>query len=217
MKKKTRNIKTGLFITAPMGSILIWSVLLGFLLTSVFFFFSVRQRAAITTQRDTAEIMNARTYLESYADYAEKLDADALNGLKASGIDFDGVHGTVTNESDDITGIADAGATIEYKFSGEIFIEWNKCSDNFKGSLILNNILYEHDGSAECATNNSGYDDIIGPIPVADPFEIKTLNAPFHYRITARDSLTKLIDNKWRLNIKMDLSYDKKAEIERVF
>jgi len=77
--------------------------------------------------------------------------------------------------------------------------------------------LYEHDSGAECATSDTGYDDVKGPVTVTSPFEIKTLNAPFHYSITAKDSSTELIDNKWYLNIKTDLDYGKKVEVERTF
>jgi hypothetical protein len=82
----------------------------------------------------------------------------------------------------------------------------------------LNDVLYTHDSSSgsECLATASGYDDLIGPISVTDP-KIKTLNAPFYYHITPKDSSAKLTDNKWQLDIKTDLDYGKKVEVKRAF
>jgi len=217
MRKINSNIHTGnFFIKPPAGSILIWTVLFGFVLTSVFFFYIMRQRATIAAQQDTSKALNAKMYLESYADYLEKLDATRLNSLKSSGIDFDGIKGTVTDELSEINGVADAGATVSYSFNGEIFIAWNKCQDSMKGDMLLNDILYPHDTVVECPAGQQ-YDDVIGPIAVSDPFTIQTLNAPFYYNITPKDSSTKLVDNKWHMNLKINLDYGKKVTIERTF
>lgn len=210
-------------IRSKSGSILIWSVMLGFILTSVFFFFSMRQRATIAIQQDTADILNKRQYLESYADYIQSLLLAELDKLKLSGIDYDGISGTVTNEVNEITGVADVDyqtkpISIEYNFGGNIFIEWNKCTGNLKGGLYVNEVLYEHDKVSECSPPPvSGYDDLIGPITVTSPFKIKTLNAPFAYHITPKDASTHLIDNKWQLDIKSELDYGKKVEVKRYF
>ena len=181
------------------GSILIWSVLLGFVLVSVFFFFSMRQRATITEQRDTAAILNARAYLESYADYLEE-HSDELDTT------FDDMQVSLTQQVSKIEGIVDTGSPVTYQFSGDIFVEWNKCSDNLKGDLVVNGVLYEHDEGteSECAPDEEGYDDVIGPITVTDP-EIETLNAPFYYRITGAG----LVDNKWHLDLSTELEYGK--------
>jgi hypothetical protein len=217
MKKIDSNLRAyNFFIKPPSGSILIWTVLFGFVLTSVFFFYIMRQRATITAQRDTAQTLNAKMYLESYADYVEKLDATSLNALKTSGVDFDGIKGSVTDEPSEITGVADAGATVTYGFNGEIFIAWNKCPNSMKGDLLVNDILYPHDIVTECPAGQE-YDDVIGPIAVTNPFTIKTLNAPFYYSITPKDSSTRLADNKWYMSLKIDMDYGKKVTIERTF
>ncbi len=196
------------------GSILIWSVLLGFLLTSVFFFFSMRQRATITVQRDTVAILNARAYLESYADYIELLDEAELNSLISSGADFDDdIIGTVTNVVDKIDGIADTGVPVQYTFTNkEIYIEWNKCSENIEGDLRVNNAIYRHDADSVCGIADEGYDDVIGPITVTNP-TIETLNAPFYYRITGTD----LTDSKWHLELSTELHFGKKITVKRTF
>jgi len=218
----------GYIASSKTGSILIWSVLLGFALTSVFFFYSIRQRATIAAQRDTAEILDARSYLESYADYVQKLAKPDLDALKEKGVGFDNISGTVTNIVDKITGAADIDVPVKYKFSGEIFIEWNKkviCPGGLPidqhGDLIIsdslgNDILYKHDPAKECQVGQE-YDDVIGPIAVTDQFEIKTLNVPFYYEITAKDASTELLDNQWNLDIKTTLDYGKLIEVKRSF
>lgn len=188
------------------GSILIWSVLLGFVLTSVFFFFGMRQRATITEQRETATILNARAYLTSYADYLEK-NSDELD------MTFDdNIQVSLTRTVNEIEGVADLDSEVEYEFEGDIFVEWNKCSDNLKADLKVNDILYSHTDE-EYSITDEGYDDVIGPITVSSPFTIKTLNAPFHYRITG----TGLVDNKWHLELITELEYGKKIEVKRTF
>ena len=202
------------------GSILIWTVLLGFLLTSVFFFFSMRQRANITVQRDTAEILNTKAYLESYADYLESLSSAKLEDIrdKAGDATFDNITGTATNEVDEIVDIADFGSLKSYTFDGDIYVEWNKCSGDSEcsgasnGDLYVKNVLYKHE-SAVCI---QGYCDIVGPISVANP-EIETLNSPFKFRITAKDSSTTIEDNNWYTNIGVDLGYSNKVKINRTF
>lgn len=191
------------------GSILIWSVMLGFVLTSVFFFFGMRQRANVAVQRDTVEILNTRSYLKSYADYLQK-NAETIGELDS---EFDGIQALLTKQVDEIEGIADAGVLINYSFNDTISIEWNKCSDGFKGDLLVGENIYPHDNSKECGNADGGFDDTISSIPVSGLFSISTANAPFHYRITG----TGLLDNKWHLELSTTLDYGKKIRTKRLF
>ncbi len=195
------------------GSILIWTVLLGFLLTSVFFFFSMRQRANIAVQRDTAEILNTKAYLESYADYLESLSLADLETTKNNGISFDNITGTVTNKVDEIVDVADFGSPKNYTFDGDIYIEWNKCSDSSTGDLYVSDVLYKHNKPATCV---QGYYDIEGPLSVSNP-KIETLNTPFEFRITAKDSNTTIKDNNWYTNLEVDMGYGNKVKLNRTF
>ncbi len=173
----------------------------------------MRQRANIRVQRDTAEILNARMYLESLADYLES-QAGSLND--PTNIDFDEIiTGTVTKKVERIEGTADVGSggAVTYKFGGSIFVEWNKCITNLKGGLVVDNVIYEHDGNDECGALDEGYDDIIGPITVPDPFTIETLNAPFYFKIAGNN----LRDNEWHLELNTDLGYGRKIKTERTF
>lgn len=192
------------------GSILIWSVLLGFVLTSVFFFFGMRQRANISIQRDTAVILNSKSYLESYADY---LETQASVLTDPTTIDFDGIKGLVTKTVNNLEGVADVGISATYSFgdSRQIFVEWNKCSDNLEGDLLVNGAAYPHNAD-KCLTTDTGYDDIIGPVTATDLL-VETANAPFYFRITGTD----LTDNVWHLELSRDLGYGKKATVKRTF
>lgn len=199
------------------GSILIWSVMLGFVLTSVFFFFGMRQRAMVSVQRDTTTILNTRAYLESYANYIETLDLSELNNLKSSGIDFDNgiITGTITNEVSEINGMIDVGSSTSYTFSGNIYVEWSKCPDDLKGGVLINDVPYSHDSGVECGPSET-YDDVAGAIAVTDPV-IKTQNTPFNYRITPGDGSTQLVDNQWHLEISSELDYGKVITVKRTF
>ena len=190
----------------------------GFLLTSVFFFFVMRQRSAMSLQRDTAEISAAKDFINSYADYIEKMNLSSLTTLESTGINYNSITGTVTRKVNEIVGIADSGADpVSYNFGGSIFVEWNKCSQNMKGDIVINGIRYPHDTSSECLSSNTGYDDIIGPITVSNPFTVQTMNTPLYFKITSQDSLTVLLDNKWTLDIKTTLDYGKVIEVKRSF
>ncbi len=190
------------------GSVLIWTLMLGFVLTSVFFFFGMRQRMNVEVQRDTAEILNTRAYLKSFADYLESNNTDWDSGPDDINA-FDGITGYMTQNVDEIPGFVDTGIVDTYNFSDEIFIEWNKCEDGLYGDLILNDVPY-HSDKISCT---DGYADVAGPFDISGSLEIKTLNAPFQYRITGPN----LVDNKWHLEISTKLTYGKKIKVERVF
>lgn len=211
-------------LTKPKGSILLWSVMLGFVLTSVFFFFGMRQRMNTEVQRDTAEILNARAYLESYADYLQNTDEEWDSGPEAKNA-FDDITGSLTQTVNEIEGsvdtsefgIAPTDSKNTYQFNGDIFIEWNKCENNenlMPGDLIVHDatgdVIYEKI-DRNCVEGRD-YNDVVS-ITIQRPFTIKTLNAPFQYRITGQN----LTDNKWHLELTTQLSYGKKIKVKRVF
>ncbi len=170
----------------------------------------MRQRANVRVQRDTSEILNARMYIESLADYYES-QKDSLNETDTT---FDEIAVVITKKVDRIEGTADLGASgaVTYEFGGSIFVEWNKCSNNLKGDLVVNNVIYPHDEVQECNAGE-GYDDVIGPITVPDPFTIETLSAPFYFKIAGNN----LKDNKWHLELNADIGYGREIKTKRVF
>ena len=211
-------------IGSPIGRILIWSLMLGFILTSVFFFFIMRQRANIAVQRDTVKILNQKAYLESFADYVMSLDPTKKDGKAALDklkiVNFDGITGTVTNESTSITGIADLGAPPTQHDMGSaknIIIEWNKCNANMNGDLYVNNTLYKS-GTGDC--KNKEYKDIAGPIKIqtgSPKISIKAGSAPFYYRLTSKSGKMALADGKWQMDLQISLVYGKTARIKKNF
>jgi len=190
----------------PKGSILIWSVLLGFVLTSVFLFFGTRQRRNVAIQRETAEILNQRAYLESYADYLQANPTE-INTT------FDNINVELTQYVPQIQGVADADAPVNYNFSDTVFIEWNRCSDPFRGDLRVNGALYQHDSGSVCGAVDPGFDDVASSLTVSAPFTIETANIPFEYKITG----SNLVDNQWHLDLKTELDYGKTVTVARQF
>ncbi len=177
----------------------------------------MRQRATVTIQRDTAEILNAKNYLESYADYLENLSTKSEMLSQT----FDGlIEVNLTQKVTEIVDEIDFGAENEYEFSDEILIEWNDCSGNGNGDLLVDGTIHEFENPIITCVSDDEYSDIKGPLTVtgspATPFKIKTLNTPFEYRITSNTG-TPLTDTEWHLDLKMDLEYGRVVEISRTF
>ena len=196
------------------GSILIWSLMLGMVLTSVFFFFAMRQRATIQMQRSTADILNAKGYLKSYADYIEGLDVATLTKKSTSGgFNFDNIIAKV-NKMDGIVDVATTKSKT-HEVSGLVFIEWNKCPIGQKGDLYLSDKIV-HKSSKNRCNDKKEYNDFIS-FKSDKSFTIKTVNTPFEYRITAENKKTDLKNNKWQMDLKINLDYGKEVSIKRVF
>jgi hypothetical protein len=193
------------------GTILIWTVLLGVMLTSVFFFMAIRLSGMGTLQRETIQHQNQKAYLKSYVAYLMENPSE-IDGK------FDNIKIKLTQNVDEITGVLDSGKSVTYPFSGTINIDWNLCADNQKGDLNVQGTDYTHDSSAgqECAPIGDEYDDSRSGINVPPDFTITAPNAPFHYRIKSADSV-QLKDNKWHLTASINLGYMKKIEMEKTF
>lgn len=204
------------------GSIMIWTLLMGISLATVFFFFSQRLGANAASQRETMEYLTARIFLESYVDYIQTLDPSDLEILREapSGISFEGITGTVTNEVENIVDVVDAnGESAEYKFADNVDIEWNLCASSFKSDLIVDDAgdaTYSHVGPPYCAAELPGYNDET-TIDVHIPFKIKSPSAPFQYRITSSTDGQLVFDNKWQLNLELPLGFRKKLTANRIF
>ncbi len=205
------------------GSIMIWTVMLGLLLTSVFFFFSMRQRMMVAVQRDTAAQQSAKMLMESYADYlqAHPTEIKYFTGGKYYGITtINGIFAKLTRYVDFIENSIDEGQTQTYHFvdpdhSGpfSIYIEWNRSSEG-KGDLLVNDVLYKSKDYLVDPGND--YANLIGPISVSDPFTVKTLNTPFSFKIRGAVG-TQAIDNLWHMELTKDLDYGKTISIKRTF
>jgi len=203
----------------PTGSILIWTTLLGIILTSTFFFFAVRLNSNTAIQRNSIIHQNQKAYLKSYAGYLESIkegDIDILEGIRDDGISTEGITGIVTNQKTEITGVLDSGETKTYTFNKDVNIEWNLCEKNEKESIKIDISEYSHDDISTC-TPVEIYDDLatitVSPTPIA----LTSLNAPLHYRITPINPTETISDTKWTMDLKVKLGYGKKIEMERTF
>ena len=209
------------------GSILITVLVIGTILISAYFFFATRQLAKAKAQSETMEYRNQKAYLESYIDYLTEHPQVMSNQEFDNGaiiVDF------LSNNADIIIGSLDMGGVATYDISGDkkIMLEWNKCSDNYSTDLML------VDGAIEkvqkhilppppstCNMNPDDYDDRTesSPTPVSianNSFTLKTINAPFYYRITPLGN-TQLIDNQWHLKAHLVTDDNKTITVEQTF
>jgi hypothetical protein len=191
---------------------MIWTVMLGFVLTSVFFFFGMRQRLMLGAQRDTIEQMNAKSYMESLSEYFEK----NANTVGEKELALDGIQIRLTQVVTEIIGSVDVGVTESYlNVPNGIFVEWNPCSDrSFVGDIMVNGVRYPQDKLATCG--NREFKDIQGPLNVGSPMTINAADSPVKYRIRAKDQAA-LIDNRWHLSLTKTLDYGKVLSISKTF
>ncbi len=196
----------------PQGSILIWTVMLGLTLTTIFFYFSQRLNLAAAIQRKSIEEQSAVQFLESYADYVESLDAVGLKTLSGDLDYYDGlITGTLINQSKTVEGGLDTGEAIEYQANGTIIVEWGLCDNNEKGRPLT----IEPEPEDEINTGNCGiYDSntqVTGPtITLSAPL------APLNYRLSPLDNAV-IEGNTWHLDLKMQVNNKKILTVEREF
>jgi hypothetical protein len=193
------------------GTILIWTVLLGVMMTSVFFFLAMRLSGMGAIQRDSMEYQNLKAYMESCVGYFMSLPAIDLMA-DTDLIGCEDITGMITNQVEEITGVLDADGSVTYNFGGLINVEWNLCSDNYGEDILIDGVEYEHGPTSLCP----GYYDKAEAILVANPFTIKTKGAPIYYKITPVAS-TQLVDNRWQIHAEMDLGYRDKIVIDETF
>ncbi|MBN2306839.1 hypothetical protein JXD20_02540 [Candidatus Peregrinibacteria bacterium] len=197
-------------ITESRGSILIWTLLLGISLATVFFFFAQRLNSNVAAQRETIQYQNARLLFESYITYVQSLDSATLAGMRGD-INFEGmITGTLTNEAKMITGVLDAGAEAIFTANfpnpaaDKIKIEWDLCPPDDIEVLELDGSS-PGIGSGGCTVFNyerSGE-------TMAASFTLSAPAGPTHYRLTAINDAT-LYDSKWQLDIEYPIGFRKK-------
>jgi len=199
------------------GSILIWTLLLGISLATVFFFFAQRLNANSAAQRETIKYQNANTLLESYADYLESLslvDLEAirdLDGPYAGTVSFEGITGTVTNVTAQVTGELDEGDVVSFGVipnGGSVTLDWNLCPEEEGRILKVDGNEAANSGSCAGDYENSVSDLTIDPLPLEAPY------APVSYRITVVDDAV-LLDEAWLIDLEMIIGARKKISINR--
>lgn len=188
---------------------MIWTVLLGLSLATVFFFFSQRLSMNALVQRDTIRIQNANALLESYAGYLEGLDTATLESLRDSGIDYAGITGTVTNVKDEIMGTLDAGESKSYSVSdADAGIDFILCPDELGRPFEVDGTPTPSGGT--CVTP---YDGITAG---SGTFSISAPSAPVSYKIKPQAGGT-LYDNEWQADLQVTITSRKTITISRTF
>jgi hypothetical protein len=189
---------------------MIWIVLLGVILTSVFFFFALRLNMNALIQRQATEELNKRAFFESYVGYLME------NPSEINSQEFEGVTVTLTQEVEEIRGVLDVDQEIEYPIDKAVKVEWNLCSKNYKMPIEIGEDRYEHATDPSCSTSSPGYDDM-QDLTVSNSLKLKAIGAPTHYRITPQSPNDTVTDNKWHLTAEMDLGRWKKVRRVEVF
>lgn len=213
---------------------LIWVVMLGVMLTSVFFFFGMRLQNQSLTQREILEKQSKEAYLESYAGYLKSRTAEELEGLATEGFtlddDYDETDGINNDEVYDITGrvsqsasalegFLDSGESRGYAVTaGSAFtIEWNNCAYGQEGDLLINQVMNHHIPRAT-ATCSSTFSDATTWTAAAgvDTLALMAISGPLHYRITSQSG-DPLEDVEFHLNLSIPFQFGRKIETEEVF
>lgn len=196
------------------GSILIWTLLLGISLATVFFFFSQRLNSNVAAQRETIQYQNARLYFESYIAYIQSLDAVTLATLPdADGnIDFDGISGTLTNKTDEIVGLLDAGDDISYTAdlgAGTLQVEWGHNPAEDTDLLEIDGLL-----AVSVPTPCGDYCFAVGI--GSGSFTLSAPAGPIPYRLSATGDAV-LYDTEWQLDLEYSVSFRKKLTTSLTF
>ncbi|MFH1012172.1 MAG: hypothetical protein V1760_00270 [Candidatus Peregrinibacteria bacterium] len=198
------------------GSILIWVIALGVMLTSVFFFFGSRLRMNAQGQQGLMRWQSQKTYAESYAHYLSSLSPMILNSLASA--DFDDITGTVSKETDVIEGFLDNGQSSPvYNITEPVTIEWNRCDLEQEGDLLIREEGVPHYHAPNCSPEKKS-DELteFTPDPIEKTITLQALNGPTHYRITSKTD-TKLSDNKFHLKLAIPIALGKTYKIEETF
>lgn len=206
------------------GSILIWTMLIGSVLLTSTFFFILRQNMNSMSQIETIKYQNSKAYLESYANFIMSLNDPALEGMKGD-INYGNgaVSGSISQNVNSVIGFVDSGdKSAEYQFTGNFKIQWNKCSDNNSADIMVfydsaQTTLRHNAGPSSCSIFSDGYYDTDLSISVNSiPFSIQSLGAPTYYQISRIDG-APITEDKWHLNLTMNLGFGDIIEINKVF
>ena len=195
-------------ITNTKGSILIWTVLIGMVLTSVFFFTATRLRLNTQVQRETIAIQNQRAYLQSYMDYVKEKEPTPETHT------FDEMKIEIVNQQDTIEGFLDSGETKDYTditSSDTVEVCWNTGTE--AGDLLIENSL-QADDTGNCS--NTSYSSNVTYTPTTS-LALQALNEPIHYYIKSTAEGTKVTDIKNTLTATVNLEYGEKITITQTF
>lgn len=193
----------------PRGSILIWTVLLGISLMTIFFYFSQRLNLNAAFQKRSLEYQNTQAFLTSYADYLEALPA---NQIQSEHVDYQGITGFITNVSTDVVSELDDHQFMDYEIKyGKVKVEWGRCAYQEVGRELE---ITPNDGMA---TGNCGVLEYDGVSEVSDSiFKLKAGEAPVGYRLTPIGTAI-LHQSEWTLDLQLDTPSGRTLTLHRNF
>lgn len=196
------------------GTLMIWTVLFGLLLSSVYFSVATRGMRVYGDLVEAQKTKDRQDYLESYAEVLMGLDLPTLENLSSIDLPGEGISGTLTNLVSAITGILDHGESDSFNLNEPILIQWNQCNLNEKGDLLLNGETLEyHRGNC---SENQNYADTISLTPTGT-LTLHAITEPFHYQIVSEADNT-LRDKKWHLSLSLRSSQGGKTlNLEKTF
>ncbi len=186
------------------GSIMIWTVLLGVALTSVFFFFAIRLNMGNIVQRETIKHQNAQAFFDSYVAYLMANPTEIIDG------EYEGIKVTLTQQVEEIEGYLDAGEQVSYDVQGgNANLMWSLCG--------IENSQFEISTSPTITpTDCLPGIDYAYSAEVTGTFNILSITEPTHY-ILLPTTAPSLTDNKWHLTAEMELAFMKKVRVDKVF
>lgn len=198
---------------AKKGSILIWTVLLGMVLTTVFFYFSTRLQGTSSVSRNAMEYQAGEAYLDSYLNYLQTLDFAELTTI-SSPIIFDNMTITLDNEVAEITGVIDFEEIREFELdeSHAIEIEWNICPLDTENGFITTSPTPISTPIIDCSTSDYNNKHVIAPL--IGPLTVTNKNSPTSFRIRSQNHASgeKIDSNTWSITGKMNLGYGRKIQ-----
>ena len=197
---------------AKKGSILIWTVLLGMVLTTVFFYFSTRLQGTSSVSRNAMEYQAGEAYLDSYLNYLQTLDFAELTTI-SSPIIFDNMTITLDNEVAEITGVIDFEETKTFEGTTglNLLVEWNMCGESENG-FITTSPTPISTPIIDCSTSDYNNKHVIAPL--IGPLTVTNKNSPTSFRIRSQNHASgeKIDSNTWSITGKMNLGYGRKIQ-----
>lgn len=195
----------------PKGSLLIWTVLLGILMTTAFFFLAQRLNLNASVQSKIAQEQAAELFLNSYADYLQNLPFEDLI-LQAGEINYEGIVGNLSNSIPQIKGGLDSNQSISYTVAeGKAKVEWGLCANNEAGLALTVEPVNKVE-ETNCSTTYSQFAET----QPSTTFTLTAGDIPVSYRITPLDQ-AHLYGPEWKLSLELKMDSNKTISLERQF
>lgn len=199
------------YLLKPRGSILIWTVLLGLMLTTLFFFVAQRLNFNGALQEKVLEDQEAELFLASFADYIESLSPQDLKPMLGE-INYQGITGSLSYSSGPQKGILDAQEmNVILMDEGEVKVEWASCTQGEAGRSL------EVEPVAALKQENckNGY-EYSAQTSLSSQLTLKAGPAPVSYKLTPLEG-NLIYGGLWELRLELKSPTKKMIKLERQF